>query len=351
MPCKFGTVTEASVEDPCAVFFLCYHKTGNFLLGRLLSVLSEILLQKPTVRGTWRTGSRVAGSAVSPWRAPITRLPVVNADIYQHLPKMMKSTWDLFERPIPPVIVGHGEWIPIVGRGRGEQVFKSARHRGRVLHFVRDPVDLVVSAFKYHSRERFQEYASMGTFHGLACYGCTIQAWHAIFGRCDYSCSYMALLADTARRSAASGLALEYMRSAHMVRNMLANLVGWSNNSLVLQVTVDQMRRNLPKTMACILRFITGMRARNDYLSWAVNEEAVQEMVKEVNRTIDISGGHHGTHRDPKWKHADLHGILLRHPDWGGPLRAARRLLTRIQRRQARLFGCPRVRCSGGACE
>ena len=115
-------------------------------------------------------------------------------------------------------------------------------YRGRVIHLIRDPVELATSAFRFHSRPALRNNPDFAAFHGLGCYGCSHAAWHQIFRRCHYRCGYLALLQRVGNHSEGDGLELEYSRAHSSIQAMLRNTQFFSNDTRVLHLSPEHFR-------------------------------------------------------------------------------------------------------------
>lgn len=355
--------------DRCAVFFLTYHKTGNFLGNRLREILQETLFPKKP--GTdlhssiWKpetcdifkaSESKFYNADCQPFGrdighlVPIARIPATHASITQRQHncfggkrEMSRCSslarnksfshigWHHLHEPASPVLVSMSEDIPIVANRWYSEPSKfeallSARaplpssFRGRVVHMVRRPVDLVASAFKFHMKDKLREHTNFGMFHWLRCNDCGSIEWEYIFRMCKFQCSYLELLQHVANKSVEEGVLLEYVRSRNSLKNMLGNIAGWSNNSYVLHLTPEHFRNWPTEAVACLMRFLLGYRDELEPWRWSAPEELVEHIASKFNTVVAESfstegaAWNHATFHERRWSSSELKDALLWHP-------------------------------------
>lgn len=318
--------------DRCAVYFLAYRKTGNQLLGeRLLPILVDILVKRDQPNLTVDVWYR------SPWSTAsiFTRMSADWERVYH-----VQGDGLMLGLPLPPsmtAVVQLGEWLPDVKR------HFPGRFRGRVVHMVRSPVDIVASTFRNLKRAGF-----IGPLQDpLECYGCSQHAWHFIFRRCSYQCRFMELFQSSRGRPLLVGVEMAYAMSQRNIQNMLNNIATWSEDSGVLHLSVEQFHRNLTQTITCLAKFIFGTAAEGTPRSWSAPTELVEQVLRQVRASAQSKRWHvpgHVTYNNPKLSTYNVRDAVLLHPDWGTPARRAEIFVNRVLARQANLYGCPTPR-------
>ncbi|CAK9069947.1 unnamed protein product [Durusdinium trenchii] len=346
--------------DRCGLYFLAYHKTGNWLLRFLRSSLAKVLLgssagiHSPLLSAKWN-------AAPGRHLAPIAEVPADYATIDQPAPETMSGVmhkeelwnwtppdgWDMLQRPISPIVVTMGEFIPPLHFIRG-LISRSKRpyplpslYRGRVVHLIRDPAELAASAFRFHSRRALRENPHFAAFHGLGCHGCSHTVWHDLFRRCGYRCGYLTLLQKIGNASVPEALELEYGRSHSSIQAMLRNTELLSNDSRVLHLSPEHFRQpHVAQTLRCMAHFILGHGHGDALVAPAdILDSLTKEMVKDSQ--LWLAKTHHATFKDRKdWK-LDFRKHLLSHPSWGPSLSKTSVFFRGIFEHQSELFKCP----------
>jgi len=187
-----------------------------------------------------------------------------------------------------------------------------------VVHWYRDPVDLVVSGYRYHvnisSAERWE-------FRKGSAPRIDAEAHKAIFSICQNKCSYLQLLGAVPEEQ---GGKIEMLMERQMIKNMVGNLQRWANNAQVLHLSMEHLRTDFNSTMTCLLKFM-GLDNGDD------------QLLMELQKSDHPSGSHvtHGLHDDTAFR------TTLEHANWGAQKDSNRALFRLINERQKTMFGCP----------
>jgi len=185
----------------------------------------------------------------------------------------------------------------------------------RVLHFYRDPVKAVMSAYRYHS-----DNTSAESWEKLenVCHECHADDHETIFELCEFNCSYHDLLQ---KLDEITGVAVEMVHSREQFMNMIGSLRKWANDPNVLHLSMEHLQEDFNATVDCMFAFLgeTG------------GLEHLEEIVPPESSHVTFD----------KYNNDELAKSLEAHPVWGPQLQDIRRLGLAISERQAKLYNCP----------
>ena len=120
---------------------------------------------------------------------------------------------------------------------------------GRVVHLVRKPSEVIVSAYLYHMR-------SNEVWHRLTdppnCDTCDHIAWKRIFSSSNFNRSYEKVLRSS---SMEKGIEIETLRSRWEILKMMYNMKIWQGRSDVLSISLSHFSNDFDATLRCILSF------------------------------------------------------------------------------------------------
>ena len=131
---------------------------------------------------------------------------------------------------------------------------------GRIVHMVRRPSDLIVSAYFYHKMTN--ETWCRGD-NPPNCENCDHAAWKEIFIRCNFKCSYHRLLQKS---SIEHGIEIEALRSRWDVHKMLYNMKLWQGRNDVLPLSVSHFSHDFDATLRCLLFFWLNRQPTSSFL-------------------------------------------------------------------------------------
>lgn len=194
----------------------------------------------------------------------------------------------------------------------------------RVVHFVRDPVDIIISSYKYHRLQR-----EVWTSCARRCVACYAEDARWLFEHCDQCAMDDILLHCTE----AWGLEAMYRLLRRLIDLMLANVARWASNPQVLHLSVEHFRSDFDVTTMCLYRFLSLDRVPTNK---AITPEKFLRSMRDVpylegHATYNLDLGRHGVYKN----------MLEGDPRYGAQFRRIRILLSIIYESQAQLYGCP----------
>lgn len=191
----------------------------------------------------------------------------------------------------------------------------------RGIHFVRDPVALLLSAYRYHGNN-----VSAENWEGRAatCHMCGETEHSMIFETCGGTCGYLQLLRSVDEHV---GIAIEAIHSRKTIGVMLGNFVRWRKNPDVLHITMEHFSADYDAAVNCIIRF------------WGFEvTPQLTEALREFNIESKLDNPH-DTHSI--YNNTFLRQELESNARWGNEFRAARVSLQAVFERESQLYGCP----------
>uniref|UniRef100_A0A7S1L7T5 Sulfotransferase domain-containing protein n=1 Tax=Alexandrium catenella TaxID=2925 RepID=A0A7S1L7T5_ALECA len=205
---------------------------------------------------------------------------------------------------------------------RGPQVWP--RHV-KTVHFVRDPIETIISSYRYHQNRWGSETWSWGQFklQDPMCYNCDDEDHKVIFDTCDFNCTYYELLN---RVNETTGVTLEAVSARETLTRMAVFMAFQEDNPYTLQLSLNLWHTDTDKTARCLSKFL-------GYEGDAVMERKIRKAAKDVNDPYHITRG--------RYDNTHLRSFLLNHPVWGPDFRAVHEYMAGIFRRQAQMYGCP----------
>lgn len=197
--------------------------------------------------------------------------------------------------------------------------------RVKTVHFVRDPVDTILSSFRYHRDRWGPETVEWG--HGALqdppCFNCDAEDHAAIFDTCGFNCTYFELLNRLDERS---GVAVEAVSARRTLTAMATFMAFQAASPNTLHLSTDLFRADREKTAACLLKFL-GLGGN------ASLHERLYKASGMIGDTYHVTSG--------VYDNTELRAFLENHPTWAPDFRAVRDFMRGIFRRQAALWGCP----------
>jgi len=195
----------------------------------------------------------------------------------------------------------------------------------KVFHLIRDPVDMILSGYRYHQNKWAAETPTWG--HGKTdqdpqCFMCDNEDHDIIFDTCKFNCTYFELLN---RVDENTGVVLEAVSARAAVTSMAQGVAAWADKDNVLQISMDLLDEHTEQTVACILRFL-GLSSDSPL---AKPLEGTTTKVRDPGHVT--SGFYDNTH---------IKEFLESH-FWAQEFNALRDAIARVYERQAALYGCP----------
>eukprot|EP00746_Dinoflagellata_sp_MGD_P078599 gnl/MRDRNA2_/MRDRNA2_31417_c0_seq1.p1 gnl/MRDRNA2_/MRDRNA2_31417_c0~~gnl/MRDRNA2_/MRDRNA2_31417_c0_seq1.p1 ORF type:complete len:416 (+),score=69.15 gnl/MRDRNA2_/MRDRNA2_31417_c0_seq1:97-1344(+) len=190
-----------------------------------------------------------------------------------------------------------------------------------VVHWYREPIDLIMSGYRYHSNEVSAEKweKRMSTLIRV-----DKKAYNAIFSSCGFQCSYLQLLKSVSEQQ---GVILESLMERQELQNMVVNLQRWGNNPQVLHVTMEHLETDFSLTMKCIIKF------------YGIDESST--LLEELNTLYRPPGSNDPHVTSGKHDNTKLRILLEQHPTWGREFEKLKGLSKSIYSRQNKMYGCP----------
>jgi hypothetical protein len=320
-----GTGSQTTVEAPKPVahtakdpliIFSHYHKTGSVLSGDMMDAMVKTLGGKAmhTENNTRTEFLSTKGFHGASLKSFLMDVPG-NAGPTDDVGKRLRAGTIRYLRVSNP---GHTWKLPALS---------PARPSLRMVHWIRDPIDLLLSGYRYH---KSPESAEQWEGEPAVCHNCDGDSWDLIFNfdKCDFRCNYFDLLNDVSERQ---GVALEAMIERQEIQTMVANLARWGNDPSVLHLSPEHLRHGFDATVSCMMNFF-GLQVQEQW--------KLQPQLKELDVTqyADYVAGAASPSRHVtagKYDNEALKQHLLNHPTWGKSLRDARATLAKIFARQA----------------
>mmetsp|Transcript_16009 Transcript_16009/g.32517 ORF Transcript_16009/g.32517 Transcript_16009/m.32517 type:complete len:437 (-) Transcript_16009:120-1430(-) len=201
----------------------------------------------------------------------------------------------------------------------------SLRRFWKAVHYIRDPVDLIVSAYRFHQFKWGGEVWRWG--HGSLqdppCFDCDDADHRVIFDACNFQCTYFELLN---RLDETSGVVTEAVGTRNAITIMASMMSLLGNRSDALHLSVDLFKRNATQACACYLKFL-GLEAD------------AATLARMVRRSQYVEDPDHVT--TGKHDNKALKAYLRSHPVWAPEFRMIKKFMQKIFQRQATLWGCP----------
>lgn len=194
------------------------------------------------------------------------------------------------------------------------------------IHFVRHPVDLVLSAYRYHKQtpELWEKLSGSGDESpSPKCFMCSDSDWHTIFGLCSEECGYYDLLQALPDEE---GILVEAVGMREQTRRMLANVLAWASNPEVLHLSVAHLTADYDKTMRCIELFLGARGLGHERLP-------ALDALRTSSADPHVTAG--------KFDNTHLKETLLSVSTWATEFAHARQVLSDLFVRQGLHYDCP----------
>jgi len=238
-----------------------------------------------------------------------------------------KLTGESYYEVCKPVNNGHiVDWIPKSKHPSNAQLQRIIMPQadipfpaaGPVIHWIREPFDLIISAYRYHmqSPENWEHHTS-------TCHGCNEEEWQDIFGICNYSCTYTELLRQAPSEK---GVMIEAWNERGQINRMVNNFFAWSSNARVLHMSLSHLASDYERSMSCINHFLGGRGLDANSLH-ALN------LLKASPNDAHTTAG--------KYNNTMIRSLLEAVPIWSKQNEIVRTAMDTIFQRQVELFDCP----------
>jgi len=200
----------------------------------------------------------------------------------------------------------------------------------RVVHWVRDPVDMIASAYRY-----LTEGQEQWMFRSMHCNYCDHKALQILADAClglheQRHCNFHNLVHSVNVTEGALYVATVLQRQ---LQDMADNLHRWANSGRVLHLSVKALGQDFDGTAACILKF-----ARVETKQQASLRQEIQRL--DIHRHSKDNAGHVTS---GKYDNTEIQEFLRSQPVWGAQFAKFASALDAISTRQQRIYGCPSI--------
>lgn len=201
----------------------------------------------------------------------------------------------------------------------------------RVVHWVRDPVDMIASAYRYLSEGR--EPWMLRPMH---CNYCDERALRVLAEACAGShrkhCTFHNLAQSVNETEGALYVATLLQRQ---LQDMADNLFRWQGSeSTVLHLSVQALREDFDGAATCMLRFAGVSAARRLALL-----PEIQKL--DLHRRTSGAGAEHAT--SGRYANAGIKDFLRSQPVWGAQFAELVSAMRKVSWRQNQTYGCPAI--------
>lgn len=297
------------------VLWLSYHKSGYGLMGQLKNIVAPIF------------GANNESSILSLFGSDFFRecyaLPMENWARRWRNQKQCNGSFNMLSTTTAFQVHVHtprDDW-PVPGNVR-------------LVFSFRDPIKLVLSAYRYHAADK-EEWESSTSGFGVnsRCLYCAKADYNLLFSACPNKSnkySYLDLLSSYPEED---GVMVEFIRARNQMQMMLENLKRWMNDRNALVLSVEHFETDFNQTATCLLRFL-GLKedAKGYSLAVAHLQEANPDSPSFAHPKHKTSG-----HYD----NSNLEKIFREHPILGPPFAEIRAAADLIYQRQFETYGCP----------
>lgn len=197
----------------------------------------------------------------------------------------------------------------------------------KVLHTVRDPITMIISGYRYLSQIHAKGYGYLEHWAHIPskCWSCSNASHTAIFAPCNFNCTFMEA---RNRVNIRESILVQALSQESALQNMISNMERWANNSQVLHISVDTMRRDQSTTWKCIQRFLGA----ENVTIWALMVQPIFPHHVRVNTMLHTT--------TDQYNNTELRAALTDHPTFGNMFAKTKALASIISRRQYLQYGC-----------
>jgi len=197
--------------------------------------------------------------------------------------------------------------------------------RMNLVHWYRDPVSLILSAYRYHRGLTAFNIGEGWASMEAKCAWCDKKSFDFIFARCGYNCTYADLLNSLEEEA---GVHIEAVHSSASIKHMVSNVERWANEPQVLTLSMEHLSKDFNQTMRCLFDFL------------GVHDAASLTNIVDSMQNLRVQ--HADPHNtDGKFDNSQLQLLLDEHPSLAEPLASVRLVVNKIYERQAQMYGCP----------
>jgi len=199
--------------------------------------------------------------------------------------------------------------------------------QAKIVHLVREPIDAIISGYRYHQQRWGTEVWSWGGAgrgrQDPPCFLCDNDDHRAMFDTCHFDCTYFELLN---RVDQVTGVAIEALSARRTLTSMATNVARWAQDPNVLQLSIGLFNANPEQTTGCMLKFLglDGDAALHQRLNASV--QTISDRSHKTSGDFDTTRGR---------------TFLESHPAWSPAFRDLDGALAAVFEHQAHLHGCP----------
>lgn len=191
-----------------------------------------------------------------------------------------------------------------------------------VVHWYRDPTDLLLSSYRYHTSKT---YAEPWEYDNRTCHRCDGSSGEYIFSACPdetSKCTYYDMLTGLSEHQ---GVEYDAVMEREMLRQMTGNFHRWRNEPNVLHLSMEHLSANTTSTIGCILNFLN----RSGTKASTFSQKAILTLAHKSHPTSGL------------YDNTELQAFLEGHEAWGSELIRTRRAPLKVFKRQRSMYGCP----------
>lgn len=199
----------------------------------------------------------------------------------------------------------------------------------RMLNFVREPVDLIISGYRYHLLG-VEDWLSDPLPHEVISRVFNKQDQDFLFSLCAEGCNYLELLSAADAVNESVGVLVESIMEKANMNVMTSITTRFANDPRVLHLSVDHLKKDFNQTMRCINNFLDGkdIEAQQLNIFQSFNPESPAYL---EDRHV-TSGMYNNT---------PLEQFLWSQPMWAHDFASHKEFTSQLFEREADRFGCP----------
>lgn len=321
-------------QDKGPLFFVVYHKTGTIFSRSFLSVLRD---GEPRLGARPPCGKRISfcpnlallrnttdvlyniQSSKGSWLGMSQHWSLGALEYNKPLPGFYKDSRELYPRTDFFLVVKPSPmWNPASG--------------GKVVHWVRDPVDMIASAYRYLSEGR-----EPWMLHPMHCNYCNKLALEILFDTCKgfiakRRCSFRNVVR---RVNETEGVLYTAMVLQRQLQDMADNLMRWTTpDSTALHLSVQALSNDFDGALTCLLRFAGIKGARQRVLLRKAQWLDLHRRKAHASKKHATAG---------RYDNAAIKDFLRSQPVWGAQFAELATAMRNVSLSQSRFYGCPSI--------
>lgn len=197
----------------------------------------------------------------------------------------------------------------------------------RVVHWVRDPVDMITSAYRYLTEG--QEHWMFQTMH---CNYCDQRALQVMADACQglhdsKHCTFHNIVHSVNETEGVLYVAMVLQRQ---IQDMVDNVYRWASDPNVLQLSVRALGKDFDGTVGCLLHFAGIDTAHHSTLL-----PEIQKLDVHRKTNAHVTAG--------KYDNSAIQEFLRSQPVWRDQFAQFSQALEKVSSRQQTVYGCPSI--------